>query len=280
MTASSYPSYSLFLQACQKGLSVIYPLRSGVTDDPYAWKYGTRYPPSYWAYGRMYSLLTYQLALGLNPKSVLDVGAGGGGLAASLAAAGCQVTANDLRAELLEEHLKEFSSGRQVKVVGGNMFDLSPGELGTFDLVVSCEVIEHVAHPDELLAQLKRFLNPGGRIMLTTPNGSHFRNRLPTYRQIQDFTELEKNQFKPDADGHLFLFTPQELGDVAAELGLAIEQLYVWGTPVLTGHFGFRFLANSLLTGIAYQTELLAQRLPMFVRERACASLIAILRAA
>ena len=74
---------------------------------------------------------------------------------------------------------------------------------------------------------------------------SHFRNRLPTYRQIQDFTELEKNQFKPDADGHLFLFTPQELGDVAAEVGLAVEQLYVWGTPLLTGHLGFRFLANS-----------------------------------
>ncbi len=66
------------------------------------------------------------------------------------------------------------------------------------------EIIEHVAHPLELLGHLKNFLEPGGRLMLTTPNGSYFRNKLPTYSEVQDFSELETRQFMPDVEGHLF----------------------------------------------------------------------------
>lgn len=43
--------------------------------------------------------------------------------------------------------------------------------LGTFDLVIASEVIEHVEDPDAFLDALNARLNAGGRIVLTLPNG-------------------------------------------------------------------------------------------------------------
>lgn len=40
-----------------------------------------------------------------------------------------------------------------------------------YDLVIASEVIEHVESPPELLAQVAARLSPGGRLLLTLPNG-------------------------------------------------------------------------------------------------------------
>jgi SAM-dependent methyltransferase len=40
----------------------------------------------------------------------------------------------------------------------------------TFDIVISCETIEHVVDPVKALRELHRVLRPGGTLMLTTPN--------------------------------------------------------------------------------------------------------------
>lgn len=44
-------------------------------------------------------------------------------------------------------------------------------DLGTFDLVIASEVIEHVDDPSAFLSFIRRSLNPGGRVVLTLPNG-------------------------------------------------------------------------------------------------------------
>ena len=87
-----------------------------------------------------------------------------------------------------------------------NMFipELDPAKVGRFALVIACEVIEHVAHGDQFARQLMEFVAPGGHLLVTTPNGSHVRSKLPTYSQVTDFSALEALQFKPDADGHLY----------------------------------------------------------------------------
>jgi len=43
----------------------------------------------------------------------------------------------------------------------------------TFDAVICTEVLEHVPHPIEALAEMARILKPGGRLLLTAPLGSH-----------------------------------------------------------------------------------------------------------
>lgn len=275
---ASFPDYRLFAETCRRGLSALYAFNSDEWPDPEGWRYGARWPPSHHAFGRLRALLAARDSAHFAPCRVLEVAAGGGGLAASLARRGCEVVVNDLRAEQLEGAVREFVGGELLRVVGGNMFELSPARLGRFDLVIACEVIEHVAHPRDLLAHLKEFLAPEGRLLLTTPNGAYFRNRLPTYSEVKDFARLEELQFRPDADGHLFLLTPGELAGLAGAAGLGVERLHAWGTPLLSGHAGLRHLSGPLLTRAAYELERLTQRLPTRGRERACAQLSAVLR--
>lgn len=261
----------------ESGLSEVYPVDRDTEDDG-GWLFEPGYPPSYGAFGRMRGALTVRSCLAIPSERTLEVAAGGGGLTAALAGAGRNVVVNDLLVDTLSESLALYEIDRErVTIIGGNVFDLEPEALGVFDLVIASEVIEHVAHPDQLLAQLGRFLAPGGRIVLTTPNGSFFRNVLPTFSQIEDPGALESEQFKPDADGHLFLLTPDELETLTIGAGLKVESMYVWATPMLTGHAGMRHLAGRWFIPVARATEWLAQRIPAFVRRRICYSLVATL---
>jgi 2-polyprenyl-3-methyl-5-hydroxy-6-metoxy-1,4-benzoquinol methylase len=271
------PDFKLFAESCRRGLSVVYPFKTNTSPDPFGWKFSARWPPSYSAFGRMRSLLAIQDALRLKPRRVLEVAAGGGGLAACLAKAGCAVVINDLREEETKKAIEEYSTEKGIRLVGGDVFALSPEQTGKFDLVIACEVIEHVAHPLELLVHLREFLEPEGRILLTTPNGSHFRNKLPTFAEVDDVSELESRQFMPDADGHLFLFTPQELSELVGAAGMQIEQLNCWGSPMISGHCGFRFIAGTGMVRAAYQAERFVQRLSPGKRAHLCTALSAIL---
>lgn len=275
---AAFPDYPLFRSVCSSGLSKIRPLRNGATrDDQWGWNYGSGWPPSYWAYGRMRAMMTLLEASALEPKTVLEVAAGDAALSACLAQMGCRATANDLRADNLTNAIANFSNGDSIRCLPGNLFELDPAVIGQFDLVVACEIVEHVAHSVEFLEQLKRFVAPRGRILLTTPNGSYFRNKLPTHSEIDDFTALEKQQFKPDADGHLFLITPEEMTALAHQAGLEVERMVLWGTPAVTGHVRLAMLSTPAACWAWYQIERLSQHLPTSIRERACFNLAAIL---
>ncbi len=52
-----------------------------------------------------------------------------------------------------------------------------PYEDGSFDLIVFCEVIEHLTgDPVRALLEIKRLLKPGGTLILTTPNVARLEN--------------------------------------------------------------------------------------------------------
>src|SRR5260370_39489875 len=85
-TAACLPDYELFRSACQSGLSVVRPLTQGArTGDVFGWNFGSGWPPSYEAFGRMRVLATLQQALALRPNRVLEVAAGDCALGACLA---------------------------------------------------------------------------------------------------------------------------------------------------------------------------------------------------
>lgn len=53
-----------------------------------------------------------------------------------------------------------------------------PDDLPTYDAIVSCEGLEHIANPELFLRSAAARLNPGGTLIITTPNTWHPAARL------------------------------------------------------------------------------------------------------
>lgn len=263
-----------FLDVCRKGYSVLgHTLSADDINEKNPWQFGSGYPPSYFAQGRYRFLKTIDIAQRLNPKNILEVAAGGGFNGACLYKPGRRVVINDLR--ISQDDVKHWSTGKNLTIVPGNLFNLDPDSLGRFDLVMACEVIEHVAHGDQLINHLKQFLTPGGTLLITTPNGSYFRSKLPTYSQIKDFTALEDKQFQPDADGHLYLYTSQEILNLLETTGFKDIKIDLSITPFLSGHIGLRFLLSSpLLSKVYYGLDNFLKNSKMNIRARLCTQMI------
>jgi 2-polyprenyl-6-hydroxyphenyl methylase/3-demethylubiquinone-9 3-methyltransferase len=102
-------------------------------------------------------------------KSALDVGCGAGLLAEPLARLGATVTGIDAAPEVIAV-AREHAAGQGLEI------DYRVGDVqqlaGTFDLVTSMEVIEHVADPAAFLKALAARLAPGGLLILSTPNAT------------------------------------------------------------------------------------------------------------
>jgi 2-polyprenyl-6-hydroxyphenyl methylase/3-demethylubiquinone-9 3-methyltransferase len=190
---------------------------------------------------------------------VLDVAAAQGNFSLTLAELGYRLTWNDLREELADYVRLKYERG-DIRFMVGNILALPPVQ---HDLVLATEIIEHVAHPDHLLSQLVRFIRPGGYLVLTTPNGAYLGNRLPRFSDFDDTSAFEARQFRPDADGHIFLLSPDELCDLAHQAGLAAVEVKCFSTPITAGWLGTERVGRRLPDGNA-----LVQRAPRSVRNR------------
>jgi SAM-dependent methyltransferase len=104
-------------------------------------------------------------------------------------------------------------------------YDRWPWEDDSFDLVLYCEVIEHLVYdPTHTLAEAHRVLkNDSGKLLLSTPNA------LSTYSLWQ---MLRGENFYPPYSGHSHyarhhrLFSPQELAFLCGEVGFEVHDSY------------------------------------------------------
>ena len=196
---------------------------------------------------------------------ILDVGAAQGNFSLALAEAGFRVTWNDLRDDLIGYVRLKQESG-DLEFAPGNAFELRFPRL--FDAVLITEVIEHVAHPDEFLANSARLVKPGGFVVMTTPNGGYFRNPLPKFSDCADTSAFEATQFRPDADGHIFLLHPEEIQPLASRAGLAVDEIALFTNPLTTGYLKTRWLLSVLPRPFVAAVEREAQKLPQAIGRR------------
>ena len=191
---------------------------------------------------------------------ILDVAAAQGNFSIALAEMGYDVTWNDLREDLADYVRLKHERG-VIHFAPGNAFELAFPAL--FDAVLITEIIEHVAHPDEFLWKAAQLVRPGGYIVLTTPNGAYFRNPLPKFSDCPDPGVYEAIQFKPNADGHIFLLHPDEVHRLASRAGLEVEEISLFTNPLTNGFMKMgpllRILPRSLINGI----EAASQHLPV-----------------
>ena len=100
------------------------------------------------------------------------------------------VTHFDLSGKTSGKYKVDFA-GRKF-TVPGYFVDLEtmpiPAEDETFDIVLCCEVLEHMdVDPMFMLEQINRVLKPGGRLVLTTPNITSSRGLWKMLRGIEPY---------------------------------------------------------------------------------------------
>ncbi len=197
------------------------------------------------SYGRAYdkrkqaAIRLIQDSLPNRKGKILDVAAAQGNFSLLLAEMGYDVTWNDLREELVDYVKLKHEIGN-IEFSPGNVFETGFDE--KFDLVLITEIIEHVAHPDEFLSLISTLVKPNGFIVLTTPLGDYFLNKLPRFTEFSNPSIFESVQFKPNSDGHIFLLHHDEFEVLAKKSNLEIEQMTYYSNFVTSGHLKTRFL--------------------------------------
>lgn len=102
--------------------------------------------------------------------SFLEVGCGMGYLTYSLIKAGYQAKGIDISLNAVNEAIEKYGDYYEQ----ADLYEWSRLNAKRYDVVICTEVIEHIPDPVSFLAALLKLLNPGGFIVLTTPNRSVF----------------------------------------------------------------------------------------------------------
>jgi 2-polyprenyl-6-hydroxyphenyl methylase/3-demethylubiquinone-9 3-methyltransferase len=202
---------------------------------------------------------TYLAIAGPQPLDILDVGCAQGTLALMLAERGHRVTAVDLRPEFLTYAESRHTDG-QIRFLAANV--LEEKVPGAYDLVFANQIIEHLVYPDRLLLQLKKKLKPGGRLVVTTPNGEYVKNNLPSYNQLGDPKMWEHMQFTADGDGHFYAYRREELVDIFNNAGLSQVRGSFFESPFISGHMKVRHVHGVLPSGLLKVLDRIIVNLP------------------
>ena len=112
-------------------------------------------------------------------KAVLEIGCGHGDFALSLAQSKARIViAADFSSVAVA---KARAKAIGVPAIQHLVCDIErlPLPDAVFDVVISCETVEHVPRPRLAVEELSRVLRPSGRLILTTPN---YMNLMGLYR--------------------------------------------------------------------------------------------------
>ncbi|MEP0392408.1 MAG: bifunctional 2-polyprenyl-6-hydroxyphenol methylase/3-demethylubiquinol 3-O-methyltransferase UbiG [Erythrobacter sp.] len=152
----------------------------------------------------------------LSGKTALDIGCGAGLVCEPLSRLGAEVTGVDAASDnVAAASAHAEAGGLNIRYMLGEVAGL---DIGTFDLVTSLEVIEHVADKRAFLRDVAARLAPGGLLVLSTPN------RTAASRVLL-VGAAEAVGYVPKGTHHWEDFiTPEELEELLTELGFEVTE--------------------------------------------------------
>ena len=164
-----------------------------------------------WTPGPRYLLRRYcvlQLLKKLPRGRLLEVGHGTGDLLLRAAELGYDVVGTDSSEAAREE------AARRLDQHDAQLVESLADVEGRFDYLVSFEVLEHIEHDREALAEWIEFLEPDGRLLLS----------VPAHKKRWGASDVSA--------GHFRRYERDELSALITEQGLEIELLWCYGFPL------------------------------------------------
>jgi len=190
-------------------------------------------------------------------KRVLDIGCGAGYGSAELAAAAESVIGIDIGEDAVAYAAQHYSRPnlrfQQAAATALPFPDAS------FELVVAFEVIEHLANWEQLIAEARRVLSPGGQFVVSTPNKAYYAEsrRLTGPNPFHEH-EFEFGEFKLALERHFphtLLFTENHSDSIVfrpiAKGSTPSADVRLDGDPadVDEAHFFIAVCAGQMMTG-------------------------------
>lgn len=106
-------------------------------------------------------------------KRLFDLGCGNGSIGAAVSRKGWEVTGVDVSSDGIAYANRVHP---ELKLETGSAYDKLAAKYGTFPIVVSLEVVEHLYDPRTYAGTLFDLLEPGGTAIVSTPYHGYWKN--------------------------------------------------------------------------------------------------------
>ena len=162
---------------------------------------------------------------GIAGKKILELGVGDASLTEKMALEGAEVTCVEI-----DEESAALATGHARKVYRGNLEEVdfrAEGFGSEYDLCVAADILEHLVHPENVLARLKIPLKKDAHLLVSLPNVANayvrmnlLLGRFPYYRKgILDAT-------------HLHFYTLKSMRRMLERTGWVVEKKCVTSIPI------------------------------------------------
>lgn len=154
----------------------------------------------------------------INPLNILDVGSASGWFLSEL-----KKEFKNSECVGIDTHKAAINYGKKkyknIKLVRADAHKI-PFKENTFEVIVCCEVLEHVEEPEVVIKEMKRVLKRNGRLIIEIDTGNWL------FKLIWYFwTNLRKGVWR---DSHIHSFSVEKLKRLFVKNGLKIKEMKIF----------------------------------------------------
>lgn len=125
---------------------------------------------------RKYVIPYIEQVLPVTPNlRILEIGCGEGGNLKPFLQLGCQCVGVDIDVAQLEkakQYLSDYSHEEKLTLIARDIYTVTPDEIGTFDIIMLRDVIEHIPNQERFMHYLKDFMHGESIVFFGFPFGA------------------------------------------------------------------------------------------------------------